>query len=171
MISFSLIRGVGKPFAIFWNCRPSMRSVASKAVVNSHSPAARLWSTTANPVAIHFQSAVGHPFDSVIAAFLPRLRKLRRTVELTQAPVLRTFSSPYGGHVWRLICNLLPVQVHTGQCFSFLCSCVQACKQARGSFTNRLEVSPVLSFAPTDHAHKKAWRRTHDEQRNPASGA
>jgi hypothetical protein len=81
MISFSLIRGVGKPFAIFWNCRPSMRSVASKAVVNSHSPAARLWSTTANPVAIHFQSAVGH------------------------------------------------------------------------------------------HAHKKAWRRTHDVQRNPVKGA
>jgi hypothetical protein len=49
---------------------------------------------------------------------------------------------------------------------------VDHCSEATNSITNWLIFSPVqLSPCALNHAHKKAWRRTHGVQRNSATGA
>jgi hypothetical protein len=105
---------------------------------------------------------------NVVASILPVWRKLRRTVELTQAPVLRTFSSPYRGRVWRLICNLLPVQVHTGQCFSFLrVAFVNDCRQPANSIARTFSFAPVQVLSSFALCHvrnmKQKDARSHEQ--------
>jgi hypothetical protein len=97
---------------------------------------------------------------SVIASILPVWRKLRRTVELTQAPVLRIFSSPYRGRVWRLILNF-------GRAFGAgsLSSnaLVQFLQEPASRVFHRFFVAPVLSSVPVLHVTNKSmetveWR-------------
>ena len=118
-------------------------------------------------------AAVSSPFGSVIASILPDWRRLRTAFERTRTPSARAVRIfPSEGQRWESLRFIGALgKALRSLCSSVLFSLVHLRQKPTSGVSNRFQFSPVLSFAPTNHAHKKAWSREHGAQRNSASGA
>jgi hypothetical protein len=79
------------------------------------------------------------------------------------------FSKPYKGPCGLLICKLRGAFQALRSLLSF--SLVPVSPKTTSGIFQRLFFAPVLSSVPVLHADNKAWSRTHEAQRNRASGA
>jgi hypothetical protein len=100
------------------------------------------------------------PFGNVIASILPVWRRLAGSFEALRTPLALSsrpfFSTPYRGHLRRLISAILAgAKSTTGKCFSLLRALVQDANQTASRIFHGFVLTPIGCLShPTHSAHQ-----------------